>query len=217
MTENIQGELSSGLLANLLEFFKQSRTAGRLTLESGLQTGYIYVEEGVITHSSHQDNVGAEALTELLNWQGGRFLFEPDAPGSLHPPEKDLSLSGSPPAAGLTETPRGTVQDEPREARSPQTEATQPAVPQAPPAPNELSLELFEALGLSLRRLVGPIGEIFLDDAAGNLGYDTEENVRAEDIPALLELVAEELADGHKRRQFLSEASTLLTRNGFGG
>lgn len=76
-----------------------------------------------------------------------------------------------------------------------------------------LSEELLEELSLCARRLLGPIGEIFLEDAAEDLGYDDETAVEARHASALVETMAGYM-DPDRRRQFLRAAETLLRRHG---
>jgi DNA-binding transcriptional ArsR family regulator len=86
----LQGQLSEGVLANLLQYFQLNQSSGCLTLRHlhGLQ-GLVYFEEGRVTHIDSPPLMDIPALSVLLTWEEGRFSFR----SGVATPNHTLKLS----------------------------------------------------------------------------------------------------------------------------
>lgn len=86
----LQGQLSDGVLANLLQYFQLNRSSGCLTLRHlhGFQ-GLVYFDEGKVTHVDSPPLKDIPALSVLLTWEEGRFSFR----SGVATPQHTLKLS----------------------------------------------------------------------------------------------------------------------------
>lgn len=222
MIDVMSGKISTGAISNLLEYFKQIRAEGRLKLEANSQVGQIYLEDGSVIHSVWRDLIGQAALRELLSWRDGRFEFEPDvlSPVQSIVPEMSPVVAASA-SGGFSAVMSSQVQEssvmvaEPpsmTSASAASLMAEEPHVPFALPA--TLPEELLEELTLLVKRLMGPIGGIFLDDAVEDLGYGDADAIPVENAQELIQTMADYFDNDARRRQFLETAKELLRRNG---
>lgn len=70
------GQLKEGLLWDLLQLFVQNGEEGALLIESGPQSGAIYVSGGAVRHASINESRGESAFRRLLILgEHGRFTF----------------------------------------------------------------------------------------------------------------------------------------------
>ncbi len=98
MGQVLQGQLSDGVLANLLQFISMNMGTGCLLLRhpQGAQ-GYVFFEAGEILHLSlgqaEQSGVITDtaALAVLLGWQEGRFEFRHGVPSPVRSMSSSLS------------------------------------------------------------------------------------------------------------------------------
>jgi DNA-binding Lrp family transcriptional regulator len=97
MKEALQGQLSEGVLANLLQYLAMNQVSGCLTVRhpEGLQ-GYLFFEQGRLIHISlgTPGKLGVlkdtAALSVMLNWQQGRFAFRDHVESPVHSIDKSL-------------------------------------------------------------------------------------------------------------------------------
>lgn len=228
MIDVMSGKISTGAIGNLLEYFRQIRAEGRLKLELNDQVGQIYLEEGTVIHSVWRDLVGKAALRELLTWQEGRFEFEPDVLSpvqSIVPEMASVSaasagpVTGSGGAAGVTPARETSVMIAESHAAPPAAVAsfvpveTQEQEPFAA-LPATLPEELLRDLELLVKRLMGPIGGIFLDDAAEDLGFEDADVIPTARAQDFVQTMADYFDDDSRRRQFLETSKEFLHRYG---
>jgi CheY-like chemotaxis protein len=70
------GAISVPQLPDLLQVYTLSMYSGALTLQRSSAMGTIWFERGEIVHAMCGQKVGADAVFELLAWQGGDFFFD---------------------------------------------------------------------------------------------------------------------------------------------
>jgi hypothetical protein len=76
MMGSLQGQLDDKGLAHLLEYLSMNSNSGCLQLRNAkLGTGKVYFQQGRIVHAEFADHEGIAALSQLLLWQSGRFIF----------------------------------------------------------------------------------------------------------------------------------------------
>ncbi len=72
-----QGSLKELPLPDIIQLVSVSGKTGVFALETGDQTGEIYLVDGAIVDARVGDVRGEEAIYELAIWQEGEFLFNP--------------------------------------------------------------------------------------------------------------------------------------------
>jgi len=65
-------------LSDILGLLTSRTKTGLLSLERGTGKGEIYVEEGSIVHAKCKNEIGEEAVFNMLAWRDGMFNFVPD-------------------------------------------------------------------------------------------------------------------------------------------
>lgn len=75
-----QGSLKELPLPDIIQLVSVSGKTGAFTLQSGRETGKIFLQEGQIVHAEVGDLNGEEAVYELAIWPQGDFVFNPGAP-----------------------------------------------------------------------------------------------------------------------------------------
>ena len=91
----IEGRLSEGALANLVQFLAMNQASGCLQLlREGVpggqpQRGAVYLVAGRVEHVETAALEGVPALSALLAWPDGRFAFA----AGVHAPRRSLDLS----------------------------------------------------------------------------------------------------------------------------
>ena len=91
MTDALQGQLSDGVLANLVQYLAMNQVTGCLTLRhiKGMQ-GYLFFKKGNVVHISMgmpgKQGVlkDVAALSLLMTWDEGRFSFRDEVQSPVH-------------------------------------------------------------------------------------------------------------------------------------
>lgn len=73
------GAISVPQLPDLLQLYTLSMASGALTLRQVAAAGTIWFDRGDIVHAQCGSTAGAEAVFEMLAWQGGDFSFDRSA------------------------------------------------------------------------------------------------------------------------------------------
>jgi hypothetical protein len=71
----LAGELSKISLPSLIQLSRNGELTGKLCLTHGVDTAFIFVEQGKIIHAETDGATGAEALIDLFVWTTGTFSF----------------------------------------------------------------------------------------------------------------------------------------------
>lgn len=71
----LAGELSKISLSSLIQLSRNGELTGKLCLTHGVDTAFIFVENGKILHAETDGAHGVEALHELFLWTTGTFSF----------------------------------------------------------------------------------------------------------------------------------------------
>lgn len=71
----LAGELSKVNLASLIRLVGNGELTGKICFTSGMNTGFIYVEQGRVVHAETDQAEGREAILELFLWTGGTFAY----------------------------------------------------------------------------------------------------------------------------------------------
>lgn len=71
----LAGELSKIGLPSLIQLSRNGELTGKLCLTHGVDTAFIFVDNGRLTHAETDGANGAEALIELFGWTSGTFSF----------------------------------------------------------------------------------------------------------------------------------------------
>lgn len=74
-----QGSLKELPLPDIIQLVSVSGKTGVFTLESGDETGKIFLQDGQIVHAEVGDLRGEDAVYELAIWPQGDFVFNPEA------------------------------------------------------------------------------------------------------------------------------------------
>ena len=85
------GAISVPQLPDLLQLYTQSMASGALTLQQASAVGTIWFDRGDIVHAQCGSTVGAEAVFEMLAWQGGDFSFD----RSVQAPQRTIAATRS--------------------------------------------------------------------------------------------------------------------------
>lgn len=77
----LHGRIEPGTVANVLQYLALSRAHGRLTLvHLGARQGNVYFEAGLVVSIEAHPLRDVAALTAMLAWDNGTFLFRRDVP-----------------------------------------------------------------------------------------------------------------------------------------
>lgn len=80
MANKLQGQLSEGGLASLLQYLALNRASGCLELSRGTERGRVFFERGEPVHALCAGLVGAAAVSHMLGWPLADFVFHNGAP-----------------------------------------------------------------------------------------------------------------------------------------
>lgn len=83
------GAISVSQLPDLLQLYTLSMASGALTLQQVSAVGTIWFDRGDIVHAQCGSTAGAEAVFEMLAWQGGDFSFA----RSVQAPERTIDTA----------------------------------------------------------------------------------------------------------------------------
>jgi Domain of unknown function (DUF4388) len=115
MTQQIQGALDEGVLANLLQYFAVTNATGCLSVHSTIKgTGKVYVNKGRPVHAHQGSLIGVQAVASMLMLIG-EFEFEGDVSTSKRSIEttmETLLLSATLELDDVVLTPRTLVETE---------------------------------------------------------------------------------------------------------
>jgi hypothetical protein len=115
MTQQIQGALDEGVLANLLQYFAATNATGCLSVHSTIKgTGKVYVNKGRPVHAHLGSLIGVQAVAAMLMLIG-EFEFEGDVSTSKRSIEttmEALLLSATLELDDVVLTPRTLVETE---------------------------------------------------------------------------------------------------------
>ena len=90
MAEGLTGNLAQLPLIDLLKMLIAGGQTGRLGLSSGLDSGEVFLHQGVIVHAEADTAWGENAFIRLVGWTAGQFRFEPHVPAPDRTIEKPL-------------------------------------------------------------------------------------------------------------------------------
>lgn len=71
----LAGELSKISLSSLIQLSRNGELTGKLCLTHGVDTAFIFVENGRVIHCETDGAAGSEALLDLFVWTTGTFSF----------------------------------------------------------------------------------------------------------------------------------------------
>ena len=71
----LAGELSKMNLASLIRLVRNSELSGKICLTQGVNTAFIFFENGQPIHVESDHGTGRDALLELFIWQSGSFSY----------------------------------------------------------------------------------------------------------------------------------------------
>ncbi len=73
-----QGAVAGLSLTDVIQLKGQNRYTGCITVEYGTQEGAIYFADGEIIHAELGDDVGEQAIYQIIKWPGGTFNIHPE-------------------------------------------------------------------------------------------------------------------------------------------
>jgi len=85
------GNLKDLKLPSLIQLNCMERNNAKLTIERGGKYGFIYFEDGQVTHAEFDPHIGEEAVYDLLTLFDGKFKVEND----VRPPVRTIHTSWS--------------------------------------------------------------------------------------------------------------------------
>lgn len=71
----LAGELSKVNLASLIRLVRNGELTGKICLTQGVNTAFLFFEQGDLVHVDSDLGAGREALLELFLWQSGTFSY----------------------------------------------------------------------------------------------------------------------------------------------
>jgi len=92
MAEALTGNLAQLPLVDLLKMLIAGGQTGRLHLSSGLDSGEVFLHQGVIVHAEADTAWGENAFIRMVGWPAGPFRFEPHVPAPDRTIEKPLEI-----------------------------------------------------------------------------------------------------------------------------
>lgn len=87
----MQGNLTDMSVADLIQHACQEGKRARLSLEGEGRQGEIYFHSGQVTHAACGDLTGEPAVFALLEWDTGRFRFDPEIEASQRTIERSYT------------------------------------------------------------------------------------------------------------------------------
>lgn len=72
----IEGDLKDMHLTDIIQLNCRSGEEAMVSLTNGSLSGAIYFAGGQVTHATHEQEVGEEAVYRLLKWNNGHFIIE---------------------------------------------------------------------------------------------------------------------------------------------
>lgn len=89
----LHGQVEPGTVGNLMQYLALSRADGRLTvIHRGTQQGNIYFEGGLVVCIEAKPFRDLAALSAMLAWHSGSFVFKRDAPPPRRTMEQQVDL-----------------------------------------------------------------------------------------------------------------------------
>jgi len=80
----LEGNLKDFDLADILQLISLGKKTGALNVEIDKDKGAIFFEEGTAVFASAGDMLGDGAITRILRWRKGSFVFKPDETVDQH-------------------------------------------------------------------------------------------------------------------------------------
>ncbi|MBS3966126.1 MAG: DUF4388 domain-containing protein [Truepera sp.] len=199
MANKLQGQLSEGGLASLLQYLAHNRVSGCLELThqavlGSPRGGRIYLESGQLVHALCADLAGVPAVSNMLGWPSGDFAFHSGMPS----PQR--SIQGSLDALLLEAAYRA-------DAHAFDVALGEQSILQPLPLPSQESSVALSLGALRLLRLLD--GHRTLGTVASRLGAPFEE-VKKAARELLQQSLAQLLTDPLVPATFLAELTGLL-------
>lgn len=194
MANRLQGQLSEGGLASLLQYLAHNRVSGCLELTHKAVLGRVFFAQGQLTHALCADLIGVPAVSDMLGWPRADFVFRGGAPS----PQR--SIQGSLDALLLEAAYRA-------DAHSFDTALGEQSILQPLPLPSQESSVALSLGALRLLRLLD--GQKALGAVASRLGVPFEEVKRAA-RELLQQSLAQVVTDPLVPATFLAELTGLL-------
>lgn len=78
--EDLRGSLAFTTLTDVMQFLHTTTRTGELWVEGGPEhrAAQIYFDRGTVYHAQEGDEVGINALVEIISWVEGSFIFSSD-------------------------------------------------------------------------------------------------------------------------------------------
>lgn len=80
----LEGNLKDFDLADILQLISLGKKTGALNVETDSNKGAIFFEEGTAVFASAGDMSGDGAITRIMRWRKGSFVFKPDEMAGQH-------------------------------------------------------------------------------------------------------------------------------------
>ena len=77
MSEALEGSLKDRQLPDILQAAASSGASGRMVVQAGAKSGYIYLKDGQVVHAEIDEFRGLDAIHTINLWRDGNFKFEP--------------------------------------------------------------------------------------------------------------------------------------------
>lgn len=207
VVNDLQGRLGEGVLANLVQYLSLNQASGCLdVVGDGCGSGHLYLRGGSVEHVEVGVVAGLPALTELLGWRQGRFVFHlgVDAPRRTLALPVDALLLHASYGSDVNGAATGAVVGHHRQGTNGMPE------PSALTDPTIASGLVWAAVAVA-----GPIGEIFVDEAFQAIGHSPR-LLPESALGQLLQAVAAQFTSNQGRQQFLARAEAVMAHHGYG-
>ena len=90
---SLTGQVEAGTVGNLMQYLALSRADGRLTvLHRGAMQGNVYFERGLVVCIEAKPFRDLAALSAMLGWSSGSFVFKRDVPAPRRTMEMQVDL-----------------------------------------------------------------------------------------------------------------------------
>ena len=73
-----KGAVAGLSLTDVIQLKGHNKYTGAISVEYGDSQGIIYFIDGEIIHAEHGDEVGEQAIYEIIKWPGGTFSIQPE-------------------------------------------------------------------------------------------------------------------------------------------
>jgi predicted regulator of Ras-like GTPase activity (Roadblock/LC7/MglB family) len=116
--EDLRGSLAFTTLTDVMQFLHTTTRTGELWVEGGPDhhSAQIYFDRGTVYHAQESDEVGIDALVEIISWVEGSFIFSSDKKTSTISVEVSLPNALVEAARRLDERRRAEKERENKEA-----------------------------------------------------------------------------------------------------